>query len=58
LATLGKVPGPTAGLVLLFCMNFADNANTLIRQQVGWVVHTRRACDIQKQKQNQHKSSG
>lgn len=34
LATLGKVPGPTAGLVLLFCMNFSDNANTLIRQQV------------------------
>jgi hypothetical protein len=34
LATLGRVPGPTAGLVLLFCMNFSDNANTLIRQQV------------------------
>ena len=33
-ATLGHIPGPTAGLVLLFCMNFSDNANTLIRKQV------------------------
>ena len=40
LATLGHIPGPTAGLVLLFCMNFSDNANTLIRQQVrgAWLV--------------------
>ena len=44
LATLGHIPGPTAGLVLLFCMNFSDNANTLIRKQVRgvWLVRVTR----------------
>jgi hypothetical protein len=33
-ATLGHVPGPVAGLVLLYSMSFAEAMNQLIRSQV------------------------
>lgn len=33
-ATLGRVPGPVAGLVLLYSMSFAEAMNQLIRSQV------------------------